>query len=84
MPLINSCSEALLSVEMITNQSHKPIAFFSRKLPNAQLNYTTMEKERFSIVECLKQFRGILFGYTSNIFSYHKNLVYTATLSESQ
>ena len=35
-------------------------------------------------MECLKQFRGIIFGYEINVFSYHKNLVYVATLSESQ
>ena len=36
------------------------------------------------IVECLRQFRGILFGYEINVLSDHKNIVYTATLSESQ
>ena len=35
-------------------------------------------------MECFKKFRGILFGYEINVFSYHKNLVYAATLSESQ
>ena len=35
-------------------------------------------------MECLKQFLVILFGYEINIFSYHKNLVYDKTLSESQ
>jgi hypothetical protein len=35
-------------------------------------------------VECLKQFQGILFGYEIDMFSDHKNLVYAATLSESQ
>ena len=42
------------------------------------------DKELFAIVECLKQFRGIPFGYEINVFSDHKNLVYAATLSESQ
>ena len=35
-------------------------------------------------MECLKQFLGIIFGYEINVFSYHKNLVYAATLSEYQ
>ena len=35
-------------------------------------------------MECFKQFRGILFGYEIIVFSYHNNLVYAATLSESQ
>ena len=34
--------------------------------------------------ECLKHFQGILFGYEINVLLYHKNLVYAATLSESQ
>ena len=68
----------------VISQNDKPIAFFSRRLSKAQLNYTTTEKELLSIVECLKQFRGILFGYPINVFSDHKNLVYAATLSESQ
>ena len=35
-------------------------------------------------MEFLNQFRGILFGYEINIFPDHKNMVYAATLSESQ
>ena len=35
-------------------------------------------------MECLKQFRGIIFGYEINVFSDHKNLFYVATLIESQ
>ena len=68
----------------VISQKDKPIAFFSRRLSKPQRNYTTTEKELLSIVECLKQFRNILFGYKINIYSDHKNLVYEATLSESQ
>ena len=68
----------------VISKNDKPIAFFSHRLSKAQLNYTITEKDFLSIVECLKQFRGILFGYSINVFSDHKNLVYAATLSESQ
>ena len=68
----------------VISQKEKPIAFFSRRLSKPQRNYTTTEKELLSIVECLKQFCNILFGYEINIYSDHKNLVYEATLSESQ
>ena len=65
-------------------QNNKPIAFFSRKLSKPRRNYTTTDKELLAIAECFKQFRGIIFGYEINAFSDHKNLVYAATLSESQ
>ena len=38
----------------VISQNGKPIAFFSRRLSKSQQNYTTTEKELFSIVECLK------------------------------
>jgi hypothetical protein len=68
----------------VISQNDKPIAFFSRKLNSAQRNYTTTEKELLSIVECLKQFRNIVFGYEIIVYSDHKNLVHAATVSESQ
>ena len=68
----------------VINQNNKPIASLSIKLTKPQSNYTTTEKELLKIVKCLKQFCGILFGYEIEEFSYHKNLVYAATLSEFQ
>ena len=64
--------------------NNKPIAFFSSKLIKPQRNYNTTKKEILTIVEFLKQFRGVLFGYEIIIFSYHKNMVYAATLNEYQ
>ena len=66
------------------SQNNKPIAFFTRRLIKPQLNYTTTEKELLAIVERLNQFWGILFGDEINVFSDHKNLIYAATLSDSQ
>ena len=71
-------------LDAFISQNNKYIAFFSRILSKPRRNYTTNEKELLVIVECLKQFRGIIFGYEINVFSDHKNLVYAATLSESQ
>ena len=68
----------------VISQNDKPIAFFSRKLNSAQRNYTTTEKELLSIVECLKEFRNILWGYEIIVYSDHRNLVQAATISESQ
>ena len=60
----------------VISQDNKPIAFFSRKLNRAQQKYTTTEKELLSIVECLKQFMNILYGYEIIVYSDHKNLVH--------
>ena len=64
----------------VISHNNKPIAFFSIILIKPHSNYTTTEKEILAIVECLKKFRGILFGYKINLLSYHKNLVYVVTL----
>jgi len=60
----------------VISQEGKPIDFYSRKLNKAQRNYTTTEKELLSTVETVKEFSNILFGY--------KNLVHSATISQSQ
>ena len=39
-----------------------PLAFFSRKLSESQRKYSVTELELLSIVECLKQFKSMLWG----------------------
>ena len=50
-------------LDAVIIQNNKPIAFFSRILSQPQHNYNTNDKELLAIMECLKQFRRILFGY---------------------
>ena len=68
----------------VISQNNKYIALFSIIFIKPLRNYTKTEKELLAIVECLKQFLLILFGYEINASSYHNNLDYAATLSESQ
>ena len=49
-----------LQIGAVVSQKGKPIAFYSRNMNGAQQNYTTTEKELFSIVATLKEFRDIL------------------------
>ena len=60
----------------VISQKSKSIAFYSRKMRSAQHNYTTTEKELFSIVETLKNSRNILLGHQITVYTDHKNLNY--------
>ena len=55
-------------------QNNRPIAFFSRKLTKAQQKYSVTELELLSIVETLKEFKGILWGQKVRVYTDHLNL----------
>ena len=58
------------------SQEGKPIAFYSRKLNDAQTRYTTTERELLAIVETLKEYRNILLGHEITVYTNHQNLTY--------
>ena len=55
-----------------------PIAFFSRKLSEIQRKYSVTELELLSILETLKEYKGVLWGQTIKVFTNHKNLMQQA------
>jgi hypothetical protein len=56
-------------------QKNRPIAFFSRKLTETQEKYSVTEQELLAIVECLKEFKGMLWGQRIKVYTDHKNLM---------
>ena len=60
----------------VISQNGQPIAFYSRKLTDAQTRYTTTERELLAIVETLKEFKNILLGQKIRVYTDHKNLTY--------
>ena len=62
----------------VITQNGRPIAFFSRKLSSPQTKYSVTEQELLSIVECLKEFKGMLWGQKIKVYTDHKNLVQDA------
>ena len=59
----------------------QPIAFFSRKLSPAELNYEIHDKEMLAIVACFKEWRHYFEGAAHNITVYtdHRSLEYFTT-----
>ena len=59
----------------VITQNNRVIAFFSRKLTLAQTKYTVTELELLSIVELLKEFKGMLLGQRITVWTDHQNLI---------
>ncbi|KAH0610986.1 uncharacterized protein H6S33_011413 [Morchella sextelata] len=70
---------AILS-QVIDGKTH-PVAFYSRKLNPAELNYDVWDKEMLGIVSAFKQWRHYLEGPSRTVLVYtdHKNLEYFST-----
>jgi hypothetical protein len=66
--------ESKFQLGRVISQENKPLAFYSSKLNQAQLNYTTIEQELLSIVESLQEYWDILLGHNLVIFTDHKNI----------
>jgi hypothetical protein len=59
----------------VITQDNRPIAFFSRKLSNTQQKYSVTKIELLAIVETLKEFKGMLWGQQTKVFTDHTNLM---------
>jgi transposase InsO family protein len=73
-----------LQLGAVLMQGKKTLAFFSKKLSKTQRNYGVGEKEMLSIVEALKEFRTMIYGYPIDIHTDHKNWTYDKTFRNTR
>ena len=64
----------------VFQQESKPLDFFSRKLNKAQRRGTMEKMDLLSIVETLKEFKGMILGYPIEVFTDHLNLDHETNL----
>ena len=69
---------AILSQRDDNNRLH-PVAYYSRSLSNAEINYSITDKELLSIKEAFSTWRHLLLGakHKIKVYTDHRNLLYT-------
>lgn len=75
----DSSGKALGAV--LTNKNKKPVAYASRSLNKAELNYPIVEKEMLALVFGVKHFRPYLYGRHFKILTDHRPLVYLFSMT---
>ena len=61
---------------LVISKNGKTIAFNTRNLTTAQINYRTTKRELSIVLETIKYFLTIVLGHCIIIYIYHKNLTY--------
>lgn len=67
---------------ILSNKDGRPVAYASRSLNKAEINYPTIEKELLAIVWTVKHFRPYLFGRHFRVKTDHRPLVYLFSMKE--
>ena len=84
--LMCDASNCAVGAVLGQRKDNKPVVMYyaSKTLVDAQLNYTTTEKELLSIVFALEKFRSYLLGSKVIVFSDHSTLKYLLKKKEAK
>ncbi|KAJ9527854.1 hypothetical protein QJQ45_005500 [Haematococcus lacustris] len=69
------CDASLQGVGAVLMQDGYPLAYLSKKLSSAEVNYTTGEQEMLALVTACKEWRCYLEGVPSTLFTDHTPLI---------
>ena len=69
-----ACDASGVGIGGVLSQESHPIAFFSEKLNEAKLKYSTYDKELYAVVQALRYWRHYLLPHEFVLFSDHEAL----------
>lgn len=72
------------SLQQWVKDTWEPLAFYSKKLNDAQKNYGAYDRELLSIYEAIKHFRHFVEGRSFCVFTDHKPITYAFAKKSSQ
>lgn len=86
-PFILSCDASNYALGCVLSQEidgvEKPIGYASRQLNNAEINYSTTEKECLALLFGIKYFRCYLYGRRFTVYTDHSALQWLLNLKDS-